>query len=221
MTLEELHEKCMVCKRCRLWEEATQAVPGEGASDAEIMFIGEGPGKKEDESGKPFVGPAGKFLDELLDSIGLKRADVFIANMVKHRPPGNRDPSPDEIEACRPWLDKQIELIKPKIFVPLGRYAMYKFMPNATISREHGKIYSRAGKVYFLMYHPAAALYRGSMRSVLLEDFKVLRKFLDGEVQAESLNDAVANIMKEKEDAGKSKGKADKKDSSQVGMKLD
>lgn len=219
MTIEELHKKCKDCKRCRLWETATQVVPGEGASDADIMFIGEGPGKKEDESGRPFVGPAGKFLDVLLDSIGLKRADIFIANMVKHRPPNNRDPHPDEIEACRPWLDKQIELIKPRVFVPLGRHAMYKFLPNATISKEHGKIYARGGKVYFLMYHPAVALYKGSMRSVLLEDFKVLRKFLDNEIEPESLDDTVTNIMKEKKDMNKEVVK--KKDNSQFGMKLD
>lgn len=219
MTLDELHEKCKDCKRCRLWEDAANAVPGEGASDAEIMFIGEGPGKKEDQSGRPFVGPAGKFLDVLLDSIGLKRADVFIANMVKHRPPENRDPTPEEIEACRPWLDKQIELIKPRIFVPLGRHAMHKFLPNAMISREHGKIYARGGKVYFLMYHPAVALYKGSMRAILLEDFKVLRRFLDNEIEPESLDDVVTNIMKEKR--GMNKDEIKKKDDSQVGMELD
>jgi DNA polymerase len=144
------------------------------------------------------VGPAGKFLDELLKSIGLKREEVFIANMVKHRPPGNRDPRDDEMEACRPWLDAQIEIVNPKVLVPLGRFAMGKFIPGRVISQEHGKLYSRGGKVYFIMYHPAVALYKGSMRPVLLEDFQNLRKFLDGELEPESLDDVVDNIIKEK-----------------------
>lgn len=180
-------------------EGATQVVPGEGSADAEIMFIGEGPGKVEDKTGRPFVGPAGKFLDELLRSIGLVRDEVFIANMVKCRPPGNRDPQEEEMEACRPWLDQQIEVLDPKIFVPLGRFAMRKFLPNAVISREHGNIYERSGRVYFLMYHPAVALYKGSMRSVLLEDFKTLKAFLDGDMKPKSLDDAVSNIIAEKE----------------------
>ena len=169
MKLQELHEKCRECQRCRLRSGATQVVPGEGSATADVMFIGEGPGKVEDKTGRPFVGPAGKFLDQLLESIGLKREDVFIANMVKCRPPGNRDPQDDEKKACRPWLDKQIELIDPKVFVPLGRHAMYKFLPSAKISTEHGKLYLRGGKVYFVMYHPAVALYNGAMRPVLIK----------------------------------------------------
>lgn len=221
MNLEELHESCRKCTKCRLREKATQVVPGEGAADAEIMFIGEGPGKVEDKTGRPFVGPAGKFLDELLKSIGLNRQEIFIANMVKCRPPGNRDPNPDEIEACRPWLDKQIEIINPKIFVPLGRYAMYKFLPGTTISRQHGKIYKREGKVYFAMYHPAVALYKGSMREVLLEDFKVLRGFLDGEVEPESVEDAVDEIIKQKKGSNKEdKPEEQKTSSSQVSMDI-
>lgn len=223
MTLDELHVKCKKCEKCRLRKKAKQVVPGEGAEDADIMFIGEGPGAVEDKMGRPFVGPAGKFLDELLESIDLKREDVFIANMVKCRPPNNRDPQPDEMEACKPWLDKQIEIIKPKVFVPLGRFAMKKFIPNAVISQEHGKLYERAGKVYFIMYHPAAALYNGSMRPVLKEDFSVLRKFLDGEVEPFSLKDTVGTIIAEKnvaegDDSKKSQPKD--QDVGQVGMDL-
>ncbi|MFH1546947.1 MAG: uracil-DNA glycosylase, partial [bacterium] len=143
MNLEELHDVCRKCTKCRLRAGATQVVPGEGNSKAEIMFIGEGPGKVEDKTGRPFVGPAGKFLDELLKSIDLKREDVFIANMVKCRPPENRDPQEDEMDACRDWLDQQIEIISPKVFVPLGRYAMSRFIPGRIISQEHGNLYTR------------------------------------------------------------------------------
>ena len=219
MTLGELHEQCRACTKCRLRKGATQVVPGEGSPKAEIMFIGEGPGVVEDKLGRPFVGPAGKFLDELLDSIGLKRADVFIANMVKCRPPGNRDPQEDEMDACAPWLDQQIELIDPKVFVPLGRYAMRKFLPQSVISQEHGKLYSRRGRVYFVMYHPAVALYKGSMREVLLNDFKMLRKFLDGDVEPESLGDTVSSIIAEK-NALKVENEDDQKNEDQVGMSL-
>lgn len=199
MTLKELHEKCMKCTRCRLREGATQVVPGEGSGKADIMFIGEGPGKVEDKKGRPFVGPSGKFLDELLESIDLKRSDVFIANMVKCRPPENRDPQPDEIKTCRPWLDKQIEIIDPKVFVPLGRFAMSKFIKGTKISKEHGNLYERNGKVFFVMYHPAVALYNGSMRPVLKEDMQILKKFLNGEVEPESLSGKVGEIMKKKD----------------------
>ncbi len=195
-------------------------MPGEGSPEAEIMFIGEAPGVVEDKLGRPFVGPAGKFLDELLASIGLKRDEVFIANMIKCRPPGNRDPQEDEIDACKPWLDQQLALINPKIIVPLGRYAMYKFLPTAVISKEHGKIYERGGKVYFVMYHPAVALYKGSMRAILLEDFKNLRKFLDGELEPISLNDAVTEIIAEKKKAVKEASSDDASGKDQVGMNL-
>lgn len=221
MTLEELHEQCRVCTRCRLRETATQVVPGEGSPDAEIMFVGEGPGKVEDKTGRPFVGPAGKFLDELLDGIGLKREEVFIANMVKCRPPENRDPQEDEIETCRPWLDKQIEVIDPKVLVPLGRFAMKKFLPSAVISKEHGNLYERSGRVYFVMYHPAVALYNGSMRSVLKEDINILRKYLDGEEVPRSLDDTVSAIISKKSDPKSDRErKKTPLDAGQVGMAL-
>lgn len=221
MTLEELHKQCKQCNNCGLRSGATQVVPGEGSDKAEIMFIGEGPGKVEDELGRPFVGPAGKFLDELLKSIGLKREEVFIANMIKCRPPENRDPREDEMETCRDWLDKQIEIIDPKVFVPLGRYALARFLPSAVISKEHGKLYGRNGKVYFVMYHPAVVLYKGSMREVLLEDFKNLRKFLDGKIKPMSLEDVVSNIIKAKGPIPPQAGVQDLKklkDKDQMGM---
>ncbi|GMQ95435.1 MAG: type-4 uracil-DNA glycosylase [Patescibacteria group bacterium] len=169
---------------CTLREEATQAVPGDGSAEAEIMFIGEAPGKKEDIEGKPFVGAAGKFLGEMLREIGLAREDVYITNVVKYRPPGNRDPLPEEVEACRGWLEEQVALIDPKLIVLLGRHALLRFFPEEKISQMHGKVLKRttAGlgrRNFFALYHPAAALYNGSMREVLLEDFKKIPKVLE------------------------------------------
>jgi len=182
-TVEELHTQCLLCQKCILRKGAKQVVPGEGNPHAQIMFIGEGPGKVEDKLGRPFVGPAGKFLDILLESIGLKRQDVFIANTVKCRPPNNRDPFDNEKEACQPWLDEQIRLINPKVFVPLGRHALHKFLPDISISSAHGKLYKSQGRIVFAMYHPAVALYNGSMRQTLLDDIKNLRNFLDGKIE--------------------------------------
>ncbi len=181
--LQSLISECIKCQKCTLRKlAATQVVPGEGDPHAEIMFIGEGPGATEDKLGRPFVGAAGKFLEIMLSSIGLKREDVYIANMVKCRPPQNRDPQDDEKDACRPWLDEQIRLINPKIFVPLGRHALHKFLPNITISMAHGKIFSYDGKVIYASYHPAVALYNGSMRTTLISDIKILKDYLDGKV---------------------------------------
>ncbi|MCA9374486.1 uracil-DNA glycosylase [Candidatus Peregrinibacteria bacterium] len=175
--LEALRAKILKCRLCRLCEGATQAVPGEGNPDADIFFIGEAPGKNEDLQGEPFVGAAGKFLNELLESINLKREDIFITNIVKHRPPNNRDPKDDEIEACFPYLDQQIQAIKPLLIVTLGRHAMNRFMPGLQISKVHGQakrvksIFSKKQVIYPL-YHPASALYNGAMRPVLFEDMK-------------------------------------------------
>jgi len=212
LDLEGLHRDCLDCQLCSLRHTATQVVPGEGNSTADIMFIGEGPGKREDVLGRPFVGPAGKFLDILLDSIQLKREDVFIANMVKCRPPNNRDPLDDEKDACRPWLDEQIRLISPKIFVPLGRHALHKFVADIQISKAHGKFFRSTHENYkdriiFAMYHPAVALYNGGMRPKLIEDMQNLRKFLDGVKQEvvnyeEEVSDRVKEvrqIMKDRE----------------------
>jgi len=145
-------------------------VPGEGPENAEIVFIGEAPGFHEDQQGRPFVGAAGKFLEELLADIGLTRDDVFIANVIKCRPPGNRDPLPEEIDACRSFLDRQIELIQPKLVVTLGRFSMARAFPKARISRIHGQPRKIGGVLYYPMYHPAAALHQPSLRSVVKED---------------------------------------------------
>jgi len=147
-------------------------VPGEGNPDAKILFIGEGPGYHEDQQGRPFVGPAGQFLDELLASINLKRSDVFIANVVKCRPPQNRDPEPDEMAACDDYLDRQIAAIKPRVVVTLGRYSMSKFFGGEKISVIHGRARKRDGYICIAMYHPAAGLHQASLKDVIREDFK-------------------------------------------------
>lgn len=169
---------------CALKDEATQAVPGDGSAEAEIMFIGEAPGKKEDELGVPFVGASGKFLSEMLATINLKREDVYITNVVKYRPPNNRDPLPEEITACMPWLHEQIKIIQPKIIVTLGRHAMEHFISDKKISEIHGQTFRRTfddigEQVFFSLYHPAAALYNGGMRQTLIEDFKKIPKVIE------------------------------------------
>ncbi len=157
---------------------AKNLVMGEGNADADILFIGEAPGAKEDELGRPFVGAAGKFLDEMLASIKLDREDIYISNIVKYRPPGNRDPKPEEIEAFKPYLKKQVEIIEPKLIVFLGRHSMNVFLPELKISEAHGRAYKRDGQVYMPLYHPAAALYNGGMRKTLLEDFAGIPRLL-------------------------------------------
>jgi uracil-DNA glycosylase len=169
-TLAEIAARVSTCPDCDLCRSRARAVPGEGPADAKIMFIGEGPGWHENQQGRPFVGPAGQFLNELLASIGLKREDVFITNVVKCRPPGNRDPLPDEIAACSKYLDRQLELIKPRMIVTLGRYSMARFFPNARISQIHGQARKENGVIYFPMYHPAAALHQASLRATVEAD---------------------------------------------------
>ncbi len=158
-------------------------MPGEGAEEADIMFIGEAPGWHEDQQGRPFVGPAGQFLDELLASINLKRQEVYITNVIKTRPPGNRDPLPQEIANCRGWLNRQIELIRPRIIVTLGRYSMALFFPGKSISRIHGTAEKRDGVIYYAMYHPAAALHQQSLREVIWADMRRIPELLT-EVQS-------------------------------------
>ncbi len=177
--LSELYQEIAHCQRCELYRYRTRAVPGEGAEDADIMFIGEAPGWHEDQQGRPFVGPAGQFLDELLALINLKRQQVYITNVVKSRPPGNRDPLPQEILACRPWLDRQIEIIRPKIIVTLGRYSMSLFLPGKSISKVHGTAEKRDGIIYYAMYHPAAALHQQSLREVVKADMLKIPKLLE------------------------------------------
>ena len=181
--LENLNKKWMVECTCELKKTATQAVPGNGNADAEIVFIGEAPGKSEDQKGVPFVGAAGKFLDEMLSAINLKREDIYITNIVKYRPPNNRDPLPEEKSACRQWLLDELKIISPKLIIFLGRHAMNNFFPELQISSAHGKLLIKKfsgmqTKYFFPLYHPAAALYDGSMREILLADFKKIPKVL-------------------------------------------
>ena len=180
--LQVVHSEILECMKCDLHKNRTNAVPGEGPPDARIMFVGEGPGQNEDEQGRPFVGAAGKFLTELLESIGLKRCDVFITNIVKCRPPNNRAPRKSEIEACNPYLQSQIRLINPRIVCALGTPAITTLMGDEySASRFHGKPFAK-GKVTFLpMYHPAAALYDASLKETIFHDFQILKKLSENE----------------------------------------
>lgn len=177
--LTDLYKDISVCKRCNLYKTATKPVPGEGPENAEILFIGEGPGFNEDQQGRPFVGAAGKFLEQLLASIGLKREQVYITNVVKHRPPNNREPLPAEITACSIWLDRQLELMHPKMIVTLGRHSMARYFPNKTISKIHGSAEKRDGIIYFAMYHPAAALHQQSLRYEIEQDMLKIPALLE------------------------------------------
>ena len=185
--LTELYKEIAVCQRCELSEGRTKTVPGEGPENAEIMFIGEAPGFHEDRQGRPFVGAAGKFLEELLASIGLTREDVYICNVIKCRPPGNRDPLSGEVAACRPFLDKQIELVRPKLIVTLGRYSMARYFPKTQITRIHGQPKRIGNRIYYPMFHPAAALHQPKWRSVVKEDMLKIPQILK---EAEKLGEA-------------------------------
>ncbi len=163
-----------------LHKTATQAVPGDGNPDAEIVIIGEAPGKKEDELGKPFVGASGKLLNDLLGSIGLKREDIFIANVIKHRPPDNRDPLPAEIAAYSPWLQGQLDIIDPKIVITLGRFSMdFMLGKGFSISEIHGQPKRKNGRIIVPLYHPAAAMYSGNLRPILYADFAKIPKIIE------------------------------------------
>jgi DNA polymerase len=166
------------CERCILSDSRTQAVPGEGSLDADVVFIGEAPGFYEDRDGRPFIGQAGKLLDELLASIGLQRKDVYITNMIKCRPPDNRDPLSSEIEKCKPFLDRQMEMINPKVIVTLGRYSFQRFFPGEVLSKARGKPRQLNGFITYPIYHPAAALHNPRLRPVIEEDFKQLQDLL-------------------------------------------
>ncbi len=168
--LSELYREIALCQQCEIAKYRNKVVPGEGAEDADIMFIGEAPGWYEDQQGRPFVGPAGKYLDELLASVGLSREQVYIANVIKCRPQGNRDPLPTEIHNCRKWLERQIEIICPKMIVTLGRYSMAMFFPSKSISKIHGTAQKRDNVIYYAMYHPAAALHQQSLRRAIEDD---------------------------------------------------
>jgi uracil-DNA glycosylase len=175
---EEIASEIRVCPLCELARTRTHAVPGDGDPNAQVMLIGEGPGWHEDQQGLPFVGAAGKFLNELLELAGLDRRSVFITNIVKCRPPGNRDPFADEIAACSGYLDRQIATIDPAVIVTLGRHSMSQWFPGERISRIHGQPKQVSGRLIVPMYHPAAALHQGSLRGAIEEDFAKLPKIL-------------------------------------------
>ena len=177
--LELIASEVRICPDCELCRTRTNAVPGTGNATADIMLIGEAPGMNEDKTGEPFVGASGKFLTELLSAAGLERSDVFITNVVKCRPPGNRDPLPDEIQACRQYLDRQIEVINPRVIVTLGRYSMSRWFPNERISRIHGQPRVADGRMIVPMFHPAAALHQASLRATIESDFARLPEIVD------------------------------------------
>lgn len=184
--LKEIHEQVRDCTRCPLHAGRTKAVPGAGPVDALIMFIGEAPGFHEDQQGIPFVGAAGRFLNELLEKAGIDRQRVFITNVIKCRPPGNRDPQLDEVEACRDYLDRQIEIINPKVIVTLGRHSMARAFPEEKVSVVHGQPRQVGDQVYFPMYHPAAALHQPSLRPLIEADFERLKALLEGEIRPDT-----------------------------------
>jgi len=176
--ISKIAEDVSICTNCALHESRKKSVPGEGPANAEIMFIGEGPGFHENEQGRPFVGAAGKFLDQLLAQAGVTRADVFIGNVVKCRPPGNRDPLPEELAACDIHLEAQIKAINPSIIVTLGRFSMNKFIPGAKISAIHGQMRKVGDRFVIPMFHPAAALHQAALKPAILTDFAKLPELL-------------------------------------------
>lgn len=181
-TIAELQEAIKDCRLCPLGETRTNLVLGTGNEHAEIMFVGEAPGYHEDKQGIPFVGPAGQFLDQLLQSIGLKRSEVYIANTLKCRPPENRDPLPEELATCTPYLFKQIEIIKPRIICTLGNHATKTLLQtNTGITQLHGKLVRREGLAYVPLFHPAAALHKPPLKGVLIDDFQMLHEHLVAE----------------------------------------
>ncbi len=228
-SISALNKLISACERCSLFKTKTKDVPGVGSETADVMFIGEAPGKDEDQQGEPFVGRAGQLLTELIQSLGWQRKDVYIANVLKHRPPNNRDPLPEEAQMCWPYLKKQIELIDPKLIVFLGRHAMNRFFPSLQISKAHGNAFrkelhfegldsrlrgndkreggddkggdendprtissvgqAKGGRkqVFLALYHPAVALYNGSMKKTLQADFNKIPKILK-RIEEENLN---------------------------------
>lgn len=185
--LTELYREIADCQDCDLVRSRSKVVPGEGPEDADLLFIGEAPGWYEDQQGRPFVGSAGAFLDELLASIGLSRQQVYIANVIKCRPPGNRDPLASEIQACCKWLDRQMEIIQPKMVVTLGRYSLARYFPNESIGRVHGRARKMGDVIYYPMYHPAAALHQGGLRKTIEADMLRIPEIL---TQAEEVGEA-------------------------------
>ena len=199
--LKQVAAEVRACKLCALANTRKNAVPGEGPANAEIMLIGEGPGFHEDQQGRPFVGPSGEFLNELLASAGFKRSDVFITNVVKCRPPGNRDPLPEEIAACAGYLERQIALINPKVIITLGRFSMARWFPRDKISAIHGRARRIDGRVVVAMFHPAAALHQPALRQAIEDDFRRLKDIL-AEAQKQAEPPAQKPAKPESEDSG-------------------
>jgi DNA polymerase len=187
--LQQIANEVRTCTACRLHQSAMRAVPGEGPPDAKVMFIGEAPGFHEDRQGRPFVGAAGQFLEELLALAGLRRSDVFIANVIKHRPPDNRDPEPDEIAACSQFLERQIAALNPLVIVTLGRFSMARWFPGEKISRIHGQPRWIDGRLIVPMMHPAAALHQPQYRALIEADFRRLPEFI-AQAEARSVHSA-------------------------------
>jgi DNA polymerase len=177
--LKKIAQETAVCTKCELHYSRKKSVPGSGPVEAEIMFIGEGPGFHENEQGLPFVGAAGNFLDELLQNVGLNRNQVYITNVVKCRPPSNRDPQLEELTACDSYLERQIHTINPKVIVTLGRFSMQKFLPHAKISQAHGQAIKVKGRLVVPFYHPAAALHQPSLRPIVEADFARLPEWIE------------------------------------------
>jgi len=197
--LTKVATEVCACKLCGLASTRNKAVPGEGPANAEVMLIGEGPGFNEDQQGRPFVGASGEFLTQLLGKAGFKRSEVFIANVVKCRPPGNRDPLPDEITACATYLDRQIALINPRVIITLGRFSMARWFPRDKISAIHGRASKIDGRIIVAMFHPAAALHQPALRQSIEDDFVRLRKIVDDvRIQEE----AAAKKDKQESDGG-------------------
>ena len=184
--LQQIAREVAVCQRCQLHYSRKKAVPGEGPADSSVIFIGEGPGFHENEQGRPFVGAAGKYLNELLNKVGMQRQQVFIGNVVKCRPPNNRDPLPEELAACSDYMERQIQAINPRVVVTLGRFSMARFLPNAKISVVHGQSFQVKGRLVVPMYHPAAALHQPSLKPQLERDFAHLPELIAAKSSAKS-----------------------------------
>ena len=198
--LKEISASIESCRKCRLFNTATNAVPGEGNINSKVIFIGEAPGHNEDISGRPFVGRAGKLLDISLKGIGYKREDVWIGNIIKHRPPDNREPLPDEISACSPFLDLQIKMIDPKLIVTLGRYSMNYFFPEGKISLDRGRLIKIKNYYIYPVYHPAAALRSSKMLQDFNQDFQKIPEMLERAQELLQKNEAGENLPTNNQD---------------------
>jgi DNA polymerase len=199
-TLKELHEYYSVNNSCKLKKVATQPVYEFESPESGIVFIGEAPGREEDKQGKPFVGAAGKLLDELLKGVGYSRSDVYVTNVVKYRPPNNREPTEKEKDSCRIWLNAELLFVKPKVIVTLGSHALDRFVNGAKISATHGSAFSHpTGIPIFAMYHPAVALYNPSLKNTLIKDYKKLKDFVKNDFKIEEEKEAKSGYDKEKQ----------------------